>query len=39
MQPISSGTTTERIARSTLLVVLVNGFAVAFLWDGYVGYA
>ncbi len=39
MQPISSGTTTERIARATLLVVLINGFAILFLWDGYVGYA
>ena len=39
MQPIRSGTTTERIVRTTLLVVLTNGFAIAFLWDGYVGYA
>jgi hypothetical protein len=39
MQPIVSGTTTERIVRTTLLTILVNGFAIAFLWDGYVGYA
>ena len=39
MQPIRSGTTTERIVRATLLMVLLNGFAVAFLWDGYVRYA
>ena len=39
MQPIVSGTTTERIVRTTLLTVLVSAFAIAFLWDGYVGYA
>lgn len=39
MEPIRSRTTTERIVRATLLMVLINGFAVAFLWDGYVGYA
>ncbi|UCC31192.1 MAG: hypothetical protein JSU86_02730 [Phycisphaerales bacterium] len=39
MQPIRSGTTTERIVRTTLLVLLTNGFGIAFLWDGYVGYA
>ena len=39
MQPIRSGTTTERIVRTTLLVVLTNVFGIAFLWDGYVGYA
>lgn len=39
MQPIRSGTTTERIVRTALLVVLTNGFGIAFLWDGYVGYA
>lgn len=39
MQPIHSGTTGGRIARATLLVILINGFAVAYLWDGYAGYA
>ena len=39
MQPIHSGTTGGRIARAALLVILTNGFAVAYLWDGYVGYA
>ncbi len=39
MQPIRSGTTTERIVRTTLLVLLTNGFGIVFLWDGYVGYA
>jgi len=38
MQPIQSGTTTERIVRSTIPTLLVTGFAGAFLWDGYVGY-
>ncbi len=37
--PIRSGTTTERLLRAALLAVVVNGFAVAFLWDGYFGYA
>ncbi len=39
MEMIISGTTTERIVRATLLAVLVVVSAVAFLWDGYVGYA
>ncbi|UCE58571.1 MAG: hypothetical protein JSU63_14135 [Phycisphaerales bacterium] len=39
MQPIHSGTTTERLVRSGILVLLVLGFAIAFLWDGYIGYA
>ncbi len=38
MEPIVSGTTTERIARTTLVTVLVSGFAIWFLWDGYVRY-
>lgn len=38
MQPIHSGTTTERIVRSAIPALLVTGFAGAFLWDGYVGY-
>lgn len=39
MHPIVSRTTTERIVRATLAALLINGFAIAFLWDGYVGYA
>lgn len=39
MEPITSGTTIERIVRSALLALLVDAFAVAYLWDGYVGYA
>ena len=39
METIISGTTTERIVRAALLAVFVNVSAVAFLWDGYVGYA
>ncbi len=39
MQAIHSRTTTERVIRAVLLVVMVNGLSVAFLWDGYVGYA
>ncbi len=38
MEAISSGTTVGRIVRAGLLLVLLNGFAIAFLWDGYVGY-
>ena len=39
MHPIISRTTTERIVRATLAALLINGFAIAFLWDGYVGYS
>jgi len=39
MQTITSGTSLERIIRTLLLMVLISGFAVAYLWDGYVGYA
>ena len=39
METITSGTTTERILRALLLALLVDLFAVAYLWDGYVGYA
>jgi len=39
MTPILSGTSTERILRSLLLSLLVDVFAVMFLYDGYVGYA
>lgn len=38
MQPIHSGTTTERLVRALLLVILMNGFAIWYLWDGYAGY-
>jgi len=38
MTPIVSGTTMERIVRALLLTVLVDVFAVLYLWDGYVGY-
>lgn len=38
MEPIRSGTTTERIIRVIALTTLINGFASAFLWDGHVGY-
>jgi len=39
MQTITSGTTTERIVRTVLLILLVVLFAAAYIWDGYVGYA
>jgi len=39
MEPIRSGTTWGRIARAALLAALAGGFAIAFLYDGYVGYA
>lgn len=39
MQPITSGTSRERIIRTALLTLLVTVFAGAFLRDGYGGYA
>ena len=39
MQRIVSGTSTERVVRTLLLMLLIDGFTVAYLWDGYVGYA
>ena len=39
MTPIESRTSTERILRALLLSLLVDVFAVMFLYDGYVGYA
>jgi hypothetical protein len=39
MQVIISGTSTERAVRTILLMALVDCFTVAYLWDGYVGYA
>ena len=38
MQSIVSGTSTERVVRTLLLMLLIDGFTVAYLWDGYVGY-
>ena len=38
MQQIVSGTTRERMIRSSLGVIFVSGFAIAFLWDGFAGY-
>jgi hypothetical protein len=34
----SFGTTTERLVRAALFMMLVDVFALMFLWDGYVGY-
>ncbi len=39
MRPIHSGTTTERIVRSGLMVLLFGAFAIAYLLDGFGGYA
>lgn len=39
MQSIVSGPSTERVVRTLLLMLLIDGFTVAYLWDGYVGYA
>lgn len=39
MQCIVSGTSTERVVRTLLLMLLIDGFTIAYLWDGYVGYA
>ena len=39
MEPIHSGTTTERIVRTGLMVVLFGAFAIAYLLDGFGGYA
>jgi hypothetical protein len=38
MTTITSRTSTERIVRSLLLSLLVDVFAIYFLYDGYVGY-
>ena len=38
MTPIHSRTSTERIVRSLLLSLLVDVFAVMYLYDGFVGY-
>jgi len=39
MQKIVSGTSTERAVRTLSLMLLIDAFTVAYLWDGYVGYA
>jgi hypothetical protein len=39
MQSIVSGPSTERVVRTLLLILLIDGFTIAYLWDGYVGYA
>ena len=39
MPNIISRTSTERVVRTLLLMLLIDGFTVAYLWDGYVGYA
>jgi hypothetical protein len=39
MPTIISGTSTERIVRAAVAMFLVDAFTVAYLWDGYVGYA
>jgi hypothetical protein len=39
MNVISTGSSTERIIRTAIFMVLVDAFTVYFLWDGYVGYA
>lgn len=38
MQPIVSGTTTERIIRTAILAVLFSGYSVWLLRDGYITY-
>lgn len=38
MEPITSGTTMERIVRAGFMLVLVSGFAAWYLWDGLVKY-
>lgn len=39
MQNIVSGPSTERLVRTLLLMLLIDGFTLAYLWDGYGGYA
>ncbi len=38
METRSFGTTTERFVRAAVFVVLVDVFAIMFLWDGFIGY-
>ena len=39
MEPIKTASTLERIIRNGILTVMVAGFGIAFLMDGYGGYA
>ena len=39
MQSIVSGPSAERVVRTLLLMLLLDGFTVAYLWDGYLGYS
>jgi hypothetical protein len=39
METIVSRTSTERIIRVGIFMVLVDVFTVLYLWDGYIGYA
>jgi len=38
MEPIVSGTTTERMIRTLLIALLACGYSAWSLWDGYVAY-
>jgi hypothetical protein len=38
VETLSFGTTNERLVRAALFMLLVDVFAIMFLWDGYVGY-
>lgn len=38
MEPIRSGTTTERVIRTTILTALFVGYSLWSFWDGYYGY-
>jgi len=38
MQEIRSGSSTRRVVRAAVTVVIVNVFAVLFLWDGFIRY-
>ena len=38
METITSGTSTERIVRAALLMVLMDAFGGLYLWDGHIGY-
>ncbi len=38
MQSIVSGSSTERVVRSVIIMLVVCGFCMAFFWDGYIGY-
>jgi hypothetical protein len=38
LSDVSTGPSVERVVRTALLMLLIDGFAVAYLWDGYAGY-